>query len=195
MKEAVASIQVHKSSERALLVGMHRKRDPRWEAEDSLEELARLAESAGAIVAGTILQEREAPDPRYLIGKGKAQEIKAQWGGKVDLLVMDGELSGSQQRSLEELTGWKRSIVPCSFLISSPNGPEAGKASCRWSWLSLIIVCPVWSGGEPNCRAWAAASGRAARAKLSWRQTGGRSAGAWRRSGRSWPRSVVIGRS
>ena len=116
MKEAVASIQVHKSSERALLVGMHRKRDPRWEAEDSLEELARLAESAGAIVAGTILQERDAPDPRYLIGKGKAQEIKAQWGGKVDLLVMDGELSGSQQRSLEELTGWKTVDRPLLIL-------------------------------------------------------------------------------
>ena len=58
-------------------------------------------------MAGTILQERDAPDPRYLIGKGKVEEIKGRWGGRIDLLVVDEELSGSQQRSLEELTGWK----------------------------------------------------------------------------------------
>lgn len=116
MKGAIASTQVGEPSERALLVGIHRKRDPRWEAEDSLDELARLADSAGAVVVGTILQERDAPDPRYLIGKGKAQEIKAQWGGKADLLVVDEELSGSQQRSLEELTGWKTVDRPLLIL-------------------------------------------------------------------------------
>ena len=116
MKGGIASVPVHKSSERALLVGIHCKRGSRWEAEDSLEELARLAESAGATVVETILQERDAPDLRYLIGKGKAQEIRAQWGGKVDLLVMDEELSGSQQRSLEELTGWKTVDRPLLIL-------------------------------------------------------------------------------
>ncbi|CBE68266.1 MAG: GTPase HflX [Candidatus Methylomirabilis oxygeniifera] len=116
MKGTIASALVGEPRERALLVGIHRKRDPRWEAEDSLDELARLAGSAGAVVIGTILQDRDVPDPRYLIGKGKAQEIKAQWGGKVDLLVIDEELSGSQQRSLEELTGWKTVDRPLLIL-------------------------------------------------------------------------------
>ncbi len=98
---------MNEGQERALLVGLHRKRLPRWEAEESLTELGQLATSAGATVAGTVLQERAAPDPRYLIGKGKAEEIRARWGGRVDLMVMDEELSGSQQRNLEELTGWK----------------------------------------------------------------------------------------
>ena len=102
--------------ERALLVGLRRKRTPRWEVEDSLLELGRLAESAGATVAGTILQERDAPDPRYLIGKGKAEEIKARWRGQIDLLIVDEELSGSQQRSLEELTGWKTVDRPSLIL-------------------------------------------------------------------------------
>ncbi len=88
-------------------MGLHRTRSPRWEAEESLAELGRLAESAGATVAGTILQQRDAPDPRFLIGKGKVAAIKEGWGGRIDLLVVDEELSGSQQRSLEELTGWK----------------------------------------------------------------------------------------
>lgn len=102
--------------ERALLVGLRRKRSPRWEVEESLIELGRLAESAGATVAGTILQERDAPDPRYLIGKGKAEEIKARWRGQIDLLVVDEELSGSQQRSLEGLTGWKTVDRPALIL-------------------------------------------------------------------------------
>ena len=102
--------------ERALLVGLCRRRTPRWEAEESLVELGRLAESAGATVAGTIVQERDAPDPRYLIGKGKAEEIKAAWRETVDLLLVDEELSGSQQRSLEELTGWKTVDRPSLIL-------------------------------------------------------------------------------
>jgi GTP-binding protein HflX len=93
--------------ERALLVGLHRTRTPRWQAEESLVELGRLTESAGATVAGAIVQERAAPNPRYLIGKGKAEEIRDQWKERIDLLVFDEELSGSQQRSLEELIGRK----------------------------------------------------------------------------------------
>jgi GTP-binding protein HflX len=98
---------VNEGKERALLVGLHRKRIPRWEAEESLEELGRLAESAGAVVAATILQGRDSPDPRYLIGKGKLEEIQRTWQHAIDLLVVDEELSGSQQRNLEEVTGWK----------------------------------------------------------------------------------------
>ena len=102
--------------ERALLVGLHRKRTPRWEAEESLVELGRLAESAGATVVATILQERDSPDPRYLIGKGKAEEIKERWREAIDLLLVDEELSGSQQRSLEELTGCKTVDRPSLIL-------------------------------------------------------------------------------
>ena len=90
--------------ERAILVGVVTGRQARWEAEDSLAELEQLARSAGARVAGTVLQERDRLDPRYLIGKGKAQEIRSQAAG-VDLVILDEELSGSQQRNLEELLG------------------------------------------------------------------------------------------
>ncbi|MFN3476295.1 MAG: GTPase HflX, partial [Candidatus Methylomirabilales bacterium] len=79
----------------------------RWEVEESLEELTLLAESAGAVVLGKILQEREGPDPRYLIGEGKAQELKRLYSDKVDLVIFDEELSGSQQRNLESMIGKK----------------------------------------------------------------------------------------
>jgi GTP-binding protein HflX len=86
------------------LVGVCRRGDARSEAEDSLAELEQLARSAGARVADAVLQERDRLDPRYLIGKGKAQEIRQRCAG-VDLVILDEELSGSQQRNLEQLLG------------------------------------------------------------------------------------------
>jgi GTP-binding protein HflX len=93
-----------RNRETALLVGVVRHREPRWEAEDSLAELEQLAYSAGARVAEAMLQERDRLDPRYLIGKGKAEEIRGRCAG-VDVVILDEELSGSQQRNLEKLLG------------------------------------------------------------------------------------------
>ena len=100
--------------ETALLVGIVLPRQARWEAEDSLAELVQLARSAGARVAETVLQDRDRLEPRYLIGKGKAEEIRARCGG-VDVVIMDEELSGSQQRNLEQLLG--RRVVDRTGLI------------------------------------------------------------------------------
>ena len=88
----------------AVLVGVCRHPQARWEAEDSLAELEQLARSAGARVRDAVLQERDRFDPRYLIGKGKALEIRQRCAG-ADLVILDEELSGSQQRNLEELLG------------------------------------------------------------------------------------------
>ncbi|HEX7551754.1 MAG TPA: GTPase HflX [Candidatus Methylomirabilis sp.] len=85
-------------------MGVVRHRQPRWEAEDSLAELEQLARSAGARVAESLLQERDRLDPAYLIGKGKAEEIRGRCAG-VDVVILDEELSGSQQRNLEKLLG------------------------------------------------------------------------------------------
>jgi GTP-binding protein HflX len=98
----------------ALLVGLRRARQPRWEAEDALEELAQLARSAGARVQGMVLQERPAPDPRTCIGRGKAEELAAGVAG-VDVVIFDEELSGSQQRNLEDLL--QRKVVDRTGLI------------------------------------------------------------------------------
>jgi GTPase len=100
--------------ETALLVGVVRHRQPRWEAEDSLAELEQLARAAGARVTEAVLQERDRLDPRYLIGKGKAEEIRARCSG-VDVVILDEELSGSQQRNLEQLLG--RRVVDRTGLI------------------------------------------------------------------------------
>lgn len=105
---------IRRGPETALLVGVVRHRQPRWEAEDSLAELEQLARTAGARVAGSVLQERDRLDPRYLIGRGKAEEIRERCGG-VDVVILDEELSGSQQRNLEQLLS--RRVVDRTGLI------------------------------------------------------------------------------
>jgi GTP-binding protein HflX len=75
-------------------------------AQQSLEELAVLAASAGAIVQERILQQRPAFDPATLVGSGKLDEIKALVASReADLVIFDHELSGMQQRNLEEALG------------------------------------------------------------------------------------------
>jgi GTP-binding protein HflX len=101
--------------ERAYLVALDRPR-ARFEADDSLDELASLVEAAGGIVAGRSVQQRRAPDPNTWVGKGKAAEIVAECVRlRADLLVCDDELAPRQQRGLEELAG--RRVVDRSALI------------------------------------------------------------------------------
>src|SRR5215471_19105274 len=63
--------------ERALLAALRLPRQRRFEVEESLDELGRLAESAGAEVVGRVTQERQAPTPQLYFGKGKVDELKA----------------------------------------------------------------------------------------------------------------------
>jgi GTP-binding protein HflX len=72
----------------------------------SLDELARLAETAGGEVVGEITQKRSRPDPVYYVGKGKAEEIHGLVSElKADLVLVDGEITPSQGHNLEDATG------------------------------------------------------------------------------------------
>ena len=82
--------------ERAILVGMEYGKPGRtlWTAEDSLQELKQLAETAGADVVALFNQKRPKPDPGFFIGRGKVRELAlfAQQED-IDLAVFDEELS------------------------------------------------------------------------------------------------------
>lgn len=70
--------------------------------EESLAEFRELARSAGAQIAGEFVQHRDQPDPATLIGKGKLQEIAgAAASSHADLVLVDHDLSPSQQRNIE----------------------------------------------------------------------------------------------
>ncbi len=86
-----------------ILVGLFGRETDRATAEDHLDELERLVDTAGGAVVARALQERKAPDPALFIGRGKVEEI-AELGRNVGAgwTVFDDELSPSQVRNLEK---------------------------------------------------------------------------------------------
>jgi len=101
---------------RAFLVGLVLPGQPGYVVEEHLDELAQLADTAGAVVVGRAVQSRKAPDPATFIGSGKAEEIgDAARELGADLLLLDDDLSGSQVKNLEEAT--KLSVMDRSALI------------------------------------------------------------------------------
>jgi len=104
------SSQTVDHSERVLLVGVGIKRSSRVPGVDvasaereMLEELAELARSAGAVVAGMVFQIREALDPATLVGRGKLEEIKIEAAlHKAPVVIFDRNLSPGQQRNIEK---------------------------------------------------------------------------------------------
>lgn len=86
--------------ERALLVGI--------DSEKSLDELAALTESAGAVVVGRSFQKRPKPDTATFVGSGKAAQLQLDAQAlEADLVIFDDELTGAQTRNLEEMIGVK----------------------------------------------------------------------------------------
>ena len=93
--------------ERAILVAVCVDAD-RSAAEASLRELGELARTAGVEVLDSILQVRRQPDPRYLVGKGKLQELVLRSMQLVaDVIILDRDLSPSQSRHIAEETSLK----------------------------------------------------------------------------------------
>ena len=94
--------------ERALLVQVTVGRQSREQAHDSLEELERLADTAGAVVVGNLTQHRQRPTPRYLIGEGKLEEVKLACGeASANLVIFDNELTPMQVNNLDQSLGIK----------------------------------------------------------------------------------------
>ena len=88
--------QLAGEKEKAVLMGI--------ESEESLQELRRLAETAGAEVAGIFLQKRSKPDSALYIGRGRAEELARDCQAlEADVCIFDEELTGMQARNLEEI--------------------------------------------------------------------------------------------
>ncbi len=92
--------------ERVLIVGVTPKGLPRGVAEDHLDELERLVDTAGGEVVSRFVKERAAPDPATYIGKGAVEEIgAAARSERASLVVFDDELAPGQVRNLEKAWG------------------------------------------------------------------------------------------
>jgi GTPase len=147
--------------ERVVLVGV-------WtsgtlvDAERSLAELARLAQTAGSVVCDGLVQRRERPDPATYIGAGKVRELRdVVFGVGADTVICDGELTPGQLRRLEELV--KVKVVDRTWLILDIFAQHArsreGKAQVSLAQMQYLL---------PRLRGWGESLSR---------QAGGRVAG------------------
>jgi len=126
------------------------------EAENSLRELAALAETAGAVVLDGLLQRRPHPDPSTYFGKGKALELKdVVMATGADTVIADTELAPSQRRALEDVVGVKvidRTAVILDIFSQHATSRE-GKAQVELAQLEYLL---------PRLRGWGESMSRQA---------------------------------
>ncbi|MEI6949946.1 GTPase HflX [Paraflavisolibacter sp. H34] len=97
-----------KETERAVLVGVIQKDQKEAVAQEYLDELSELAETAGAVAVKRFIQKLARPDSRTYIGKGKLEEIKNYVAlRQIDMVIFDDELTGSQISNIEKEVGVK----------------------------------------------------------------------------------------
>ncbi len=147
--------------ERVVLVGVWTS-GTSTQANASLHELARLAETAGSQVLDGLIQRRPQPDPATYIGSGKVDELRAAVeSAEADTVICDGELSPGQLRQLEDKL--KVKVIDRTALILDIFAQHArsrdGKAQVELAQLSYLL---------PRLRGWGEALSR---------QVGGRAAG------------------
>ena len=101
---------------RAVLVGIEMDGINRTEAEKGLDELERLLDTAGGETVARVIQSKNTPDPRTLIGSGKVKEIRELCeNNEIELCIFDVELSPSQIKNLED--GIDVRVIDPSMLI------------------------------------------------------------------------------
>lgn len=140
--------------------------------EYSLDELVKLAETAGVEVLSVLTQNKEAKDSKWFIGKGKVEELRAvaeELGANT--AIFDQELSGAQVRNLEESLDLK--IIDRTQLILDIFAQRAktreGIIQVELAQLSYLL--PVCLDMAKTSRVLAAESEHVVLVKASWRQT------------------------
>lgn len=117
--------------ERAALVGLALRRSTRLDAEHSLEELAGLADAAGATVVLKMIQERPTPDPATFLGSGKLDELASECARfAADVVIFDNELTPAQLRHIEERLD--RKVVDRTQLILDIFARRARTREGKW---------------------------------------------------------------
>ena len=147
--------------EKVILIGLFGEQSLQ-EAENSMRELAALAETAGAEVLDGLLQRRAHPDPATFLGKGKAAELKELVALlEADTVIADTELAPSQRRALEDVVNAKvidRTAVILDIFAQHAKSRE-GKAQVELAQLEYLL---------PRLRGWGESMSR---------QAGGQAAG------------------
>lgn len=113
------TVPTTKPRDRAFLVGVERLDQPNLlPVDDSLDELALLADTAGLTIVGQAVQKLRTPNPKTFLGSGKVEEVKNLIEEtKADLVLFDDELSPRHQRELEKFFGEEIQVIDRTALI------------------------------------------------------------------------------
>lgn len=141
--------------ERVVLAGLW-SQGTMADAENSLRELAALAETAGSEVLDGLVQRRAKPDPATFLGQGKAQELKEiVYATGADTVIIDGDLAPSQRRTLEEVV--KVKVIDRTALILDIFAQHAqsreGRAQVELAQMEYLL---------PRLRGWGESMSRQA---------------------------------
>ncbi|HLS03434.1 MAG TPA: GTPase HflX, partial [Actinomycetales bacterium] len=141
--------------ERVILVGLWGKNSYQ-DAENSLRELAALADTAGSVVLDGVLQRRALPDTATYLGSGKARELRDLVAAHdVDTIITDEELTASQRRGLEDIVDAKvidRTTLILDIFAQHASSRE-GKAQVELAQLEYLL---------PRLRGWGESMSRQA---------------------------------
>ena len=138
-----------KRDDRAVLVGVVYGSETQDSVERSLCELEGLLDTAGGVTVAKMMQNKESPDPRTMIGSGKAAELCALCeANDVTLVVFDCELSPSQIRNLEDILGKEVRVIDRSMLILDIFALHAvtGEGKLQVELAQLKYTAPRLSG-------------------------------------------------
>ncbi len=128
--------------EKIVLVGVVIAPNTVDDAEEGLDELALLVDTAGADAMARVLQRRDAPDPVWYVGKGKAEELREiSLTVDADTVVFDTELAPKQSRNLEKMLGRTaidRTAVILDIFAQNARSAE-GKAQVELAQLRYLL--------------------------------------------------------
>ncbi|MBE6469553.1 MAG: GTPase HflX [Coriobacteriaceae bacterium] len=137
--------------ERALVIGVE-TRTASWPLERSLDELERLAATAGAEVVARLTQRLDHPVPRSYIGSGKVEEVRGMvFRLDIDVVIFDDDLSPSQQSYLEKALGEPVKVIDRTALILDIFGLHArtreGRLQVQLAQLQYLLprLRGMWS--------------------------------------------------
>ena len=144
-------ISTDPAPERAILMGID-WREGGWPVERSLDELERLASTAGAVVVGRLTQRLDKPIPKSFIGSGKVAELSGlAQATDADVVIFDDDLSPSQQAHLENAVGEHVKIIDRTALILDIFGLHAqtreGRLQVQLAQLQYLLprLRGMWS--------------------------------------------------
>ncbi|MCL2399510.1 MAG: GTPase HflX [Defluviitaleaceae bacterium] len=156
--------ETEKNLEHLILIGVVKDSHPEQDdyAEQYLKELAMLAETAGAVVAGYMIQARPQPHPTRYLGKGKLEELKvyAEAIGATGILC-DDELSGSQLKNVDDALGMKvldRTMIILDIFAERAMSAE-GKAQVELAQLKYRLSRLIGIGAQLSRQGGTAAGG------------------------------------